>query len=265
MYSLTEATRLLIKHYETWLGNNENNIINRYNTHKLRHSNWVLEVWRNLLIKIKENKKFSEEELNRAEIVLLLHDIARFHQNNKERILTNEEFEHWDEAYKILKQENYDEKICLAVKYHNKYDINWLYEEKTFVNLEEKDKNETIFLAKFIRDADKLQNMIYELFDLEWLTKLNTKLKKWDISDNIINDIKLNIPVNRVYVETIADEVLRFIWWSFDINFRESIDMLNYYNFFEAIFNKLKWLNVISINKLEEVENIIIKFISKNP
>jgi len=104
MYSLTKATEIFTKHYEIGSKNISHEVL-RYNTHKLRHSNGVLEVGRNLLIKIKENQTLSSETVNRAEIVCFLHDIGRFYQNNKERVLSNAEFEHGDESALICKKE----------------------------------------------------------------------------------------------------------------------------------------------------------------
>lgn len=262
MYSLTKATEILIKHYQKWTQDVENEII-KYNTHKLRHSNWVLEVWRNLIIKIINNNDniiISSETINRIEIILLLHDIARFHQNNKKRILNNIEFEHWDEWYKILKEENYDEKICLTVKYHNKFNLNDLFKEETYIEMTNDDKNETLFLSKFIRDADKLQNMIYEIFNIKWLIKLNHKIKPWNISFSVLDDLNKKITINKNNIITHADYIVWILSWIYDINFEESIDMLNYYSFFEKIIVELSKLEWVTKENIEVVKQNILNY-----
>jgi hypothetical protein len=57
--------------------------------------------------------------------------------------------------------------VCLAIKYHNKYSHLPLFEEPSFLAMTQKEQEETIFIAKLARDADKLQNMIFTIFDLE--------------------------------------------------------------------------------------------------
>jgi len=259
MYSLTKATEILLHHYNLWNLNVSSDVL-RYNTHKIRHSNWVLEIWRNLIIKINENKKISKETISRAEIAFLLHDIARFYQNDKHKILSNKEFEHWNERYKILMQEWYDEKIILAVKYHNKYKINWLYKEENYLKMNDNDKKETEFLSKLVRDTDKLQNMIYEVFNIEWLINFNKKLVSGNISEEIISDLKNEIPVDRENIKTYADEIIWTLSWIFDINFYESVDMLNYYWYFEKIINEVEKLDWVTKEKIEIVRKNILSY-----
>lgn len=259
MYSLTKATELFTKHYE--IGNqNISGEVLRYNTHKIRHSIWVLEVGRNLLIKIKENQTLSNETINRAEIVCFLHDLGRFYQNNKEHVLSNGEFEHGDESALICQKEWYDEKVCLAIKYHNKYSLSEIYNEKSYLEMTESDKKETEFLAKFIRDADKLQNMIYTVFFIEWLTTLNPKLTSWDISQLVLEDLKKEIPVDRTNIKTYADDVVWVLCRVYDINFQESIEMLNYYGYFEKIISQTAKLEWVSQESIEIVKKHILNY-----
>lgn len=259
MYSLTKATEIFIKHYNIWNQNISYDVL-RYNTHKLRHSNWVLETWRNLLIKIKENNNISKETISRAEIVLFLHDIARYYQNNKSRILSNHEFEHWDEWYKIAKVENYDEKICLAIKYHNKFNLDDLYKEKTYIEMNKDDKNETLFLSKLVRDADKLQNMIFEIFNIEWLTTLDSKIKSWDISKAVLDDLAKKVTINRDNIKTYADDIIWVLSWMYDIYFPESFDMLNYYWYFKKIIIELGNLEWVTKESIEVVKQNILNY-----
>lgn len=260
MYSLTQATEILTKHYNIW-NQNINYEVLRYNTHKLRHSNWVLETGRNLLIKIKENKQISQEIVNRAEIIFLLHDLWRFYQNNKERILTNWEFEHGDISAKIAKDEWYEKKICLAIKYHNKYNLDWLYSEDTYKSMNQEDKIETEFLSKIIRDADKLQNMIYTIFDIDGLSRLDQNTKKWiDISDDIIADLQNNIQVNRKKIQCVADELVGTMGRIFDINFKESLEILEYYWYEKRILYSVSKMQWVTQKKIDIIENIFLKY-----
>ena len=257
MYSLTKATEIFTKHYQIWNENISYEVL-RYNTHKLRHSIGVLETGRNLLIKMKENMTLSAETINRAEMVLFLHDLGRFYQNNKQRILTNSECEHGDLWAKIAREEGYDDKIYLAIKHHNKYSLVDFYEEKLYLEMNQEEKTEAEFLAKFIRDADKLQNMIYEVFNIEWLTTLNPSLKHGDISDEIVKDVEKWIPVERKNIKTFADEIIWVLCRVYDINFQESFDMLRYYWYFEKIIQETAKLQGVNSEKMEKIKQKIL-------
>ncbi len=256
MYSLTQATEIFIKHYNIWNTDIHYEVL-RYNTHKLRHSNGVLEIGRNLIIKILENQFILPETINRAEIVFFLHDLGRFYQNNKERILTNSEFEHGNMSAKIAQDEWYDEKICLAIKYHNKYNLDWLYNEESFQKMNLIDKNETEFLSKIIRDADKLQNMIYIIFDREWLSRLNWALQKWmDIDNRVIEDLQNHMQVDRKNMISIVDELVGNMGRIFDINFQESINMLEIFWYTKKVLQSARNITWVSEQKIKIIENI---------
>lgn len=258
MYSLSKATELLIDHYQKWTKWGSEEIIT-YNTHKIRHSNGVLEVWRNLLIKIKENITISKELENKCEVVFLLHDVWRFYQNDKKIILSNDEFEHWEKGYEILK-DHYDESICLAVKYHNKYDIKWLYEEENYKKMTEKEKKETEFFTKIVRDADKLQNMIYTIFNFNIFLKLANKEKNfWDISDETLKNFLNKKSIDKRNIKTKADYIISMIWWIYDINFKESIDMLNYFWYKEKMINELEKIDSINKEKIKLIKNQLLE------
>ncbi|MDD4151743.1 MAG: HD domain-containing protein, partial [Candidatus Gracilibacteria bacterium] len=118
MYSLTDATDLLIKSEK--LGNPKNiESIRKYNSHKVRHTIGVLEVGRHIIIKYKENNEISDDLTNKSEICFILHDLGRLYQNNTDKILSNEEFDHGDKSAEISAENGYSKSIVLAIKYHN--------------------------------------------------------------------------------------------------------------------------------------------------
>lgn len=270
MYSLTKATQIFLQHYNIWSKNVSEEVL-KYNSHKVRHSIWVLEVWRNILTKMKEKKNIYNSDYkniynsdyenitlelrNKAEIIFYLHDLWRFYQNDKVNVLSAKEFDHWTFWYKLAKQ-YFEDNICLAIKYHDKYDINWLYEEESYKIMSEEDKKETVFLAKVIRDADKLQNMIYMVFDIESMSRLCTK-NIWDITENAINEFRNWVCVNRNNIKSNGDHLLSMMAWIFDINFEETKEILNFYNFFGVVLKNIENMNWITKEKIEEVEKIL--------
>lgn len=62
-FSLTKATEILLKYYDLWSENISKDVL-VFNTHKIRHIIWVLETWRNLII-----KKWKKIKIFRANIL----------------------------------------------------------------------------------------------------------------------------------------------------------------------------------------------------
>ncbi len=262
MYSLTQATQLFLHHAQTGSQNGSSEV-QKYNSHKIRHSLWVLETGRNLIIKIQENTPLSSEFKNRAEIVFILHDLGRFYQNNGERVLKNSEYEHGDKSYKLAQIAQYDEWICLAIKYHNKYSHLPLLEEPSFLSMNPKEQEETLFLAKLARDADKLQNMIYTVFNIDHILKLDPyseNLKREDISEINREDVKKHVQIDRKNIYSVWDYLLSTLCWIFDINFQESVETLHFYWYFEKIIQKFDELPEISQNSLKIIKENILNY-----
>ena len=127
--------------------------------------------------KIAEHLNLSNEEIQVATLIGLLHDIGRFEQFTRYATFRDREsVDHGDLGVEILKKDSYikeyidNEKyidtIYLAVKNHNKYSIQ--------LNLAERN----LLFSKMIRDADKLD--ILESITIEFI-KLND-------DDSEIND-----------------------------------------------------------------------------
>lgn len=257
MYSLTNATELFIEKYVEGTEINSSDLVKRYNAHKVRHSVWVLECGRMILLYMKQNGFYNKKLFNQAEITFLLHDIARMFQNNWSDILSVGDFDHWYEGYKILKEIwEYDNLICLAIKYHDKYDITELFNEKEYLELIETDKKDAIFLANIIRDADKIQNMIYSIYNPEDLFfRLWGKFSVWPVSKENLDKLNEQVNLWRKCVETRIDWVLNFLTWLFDINFPESYKLLKSFNYYEEmikILESMEWCDEDLINSCEK-------------
>ena len=239
---LTKATDIFLKHYNLWTKNSKVKQIKDYNNHKIRHSIWVLEYGRLILLKMWDN--ISEELKTKSQTCFILHDIARFYQNNWKKVLANNVFEHWDAGYNLAKKDWYSAEICLAIKYHNKKDILKFYEEKEYKNFSIEEKKEAEFLVKITRDADKLENMLYMVFDTKHILLLD-KENEWDqkkefISKWLLKDILWKKIVERENIKTKTDKILAMVSWIFDINFYETKKNLKQNKFLKKIWKILE-------------------------
>lgn len=139
---------------------------------KIEHSLRVMEISKKLAKQI----GLSEEDVNLATLIGLLHDIARFEQYTLFKTYNDlNSIDHGDFGVAILKEKNYirkyikedqyDDIIFKAVKNHNKYKIEKELTEK-----------ELLFI-KIIRDADKL-DIYYESTGIFWNTKKSERILK---------------------------------------------------------------------------------------
>lgn len=259
---LTKATEIFLKHYNLWTKNTNSKQIKDYNNHKIRHSIWVLEYGRLILLKLWD--KISDEFRQDAELCFILHDIARFYQNDWKKVLANNMFEHWNAWYNLALKDWYSIEICLAIKYHNKKDLSDFYLDKQYQNLPKEKQKKAEFLAKITRDADKLENMIYLSFDPKHILLLDKEnqwdLKKENISKEAFKNILEEKIIERENIVTKIDKILAMISWIFDINFFETKQILNQNNFIEKIFDFLE-KNIIEADKknLEKIKEICKK------
>ena len=208
---LEKAKNEFIKYTQKYDLNNEN--IKRKQLHSIR----VMEISK----EIAKRKGLEKEQIELAQIIGLLHDIARFEQMTQYSTFDDlSSFDHGDYGAEILKKDirkyletsKYDEIIFKAIKNHNKFEI-------------EKGLNEEELLyAKLIRDADKI-DIIYEGTEVFWPYKEDRKaMSTSKISDKVYEDVinckQVKIEKNEKYIY--KDGMLCIIALIYDINFRES-------------------------------------------
>ena len=162
----------------------ENEHIKRKQEHSIR----VMKISK----QIAEGLNLSQEEVEIATLIGLLHDIARFEQYTKYCTFEDlESIDHGDygvdildkEIRKYIETDKYDKIIKLAVKNHNKYKIEEGLTEK-----------EELF-AKIIRDADKI-DIFYESVDMFWKGK-EEEVNNSKISQPILEQFENRTQIKR--------------------------------------------------------------------
>ena len=197
--------------------------------------------------KIAESIELSEEYINIATTVGLLHDYGRFEQWKRYHTYADgKSVDHGDLGVEILfdekeiekydiKKENY-KIIYNAIKYHNKLEIpeNLTKEEK--------------IICKIIRDADKLD--IYELV-------LDGKILFIDDNNPINPEVRKkffeNSSINKKIVKNESNGILLRLALVYDINFNWSIEYIKNNHIIdrmlEMIENKKKYEEYFSYIK----------------
>lgn len=193
-----------------------------------------------LSYKIATELGLSENEINLAYTIGILHDISRFEQVKVyQTFMDSPTFNHGIEAAKLLfdkgliKNFDVDSReyalIRLAIENHNRYQIEFAKEEREILH------------SKIIRDADKLD--IFYLFTHETAPSPD-EFKSSGISKNVATHISEGKLVDNRDVKTRLDYSLKTIGFAYDLYFKSSIEVyLTVYhadlvNSFEPYLNK---------------------------
>ncbi len=197
---LTQAFDEYVSHYDR----TDENIDLKY-----RHSYRVME----LNEKYARELGFSEDDIELARIIGLLHDLGRFEQLRVYHTYNDaQSVDHADysvvqlfdkgEIKKFTDREEDYEIIKFAIQNHNKFQIPKCNDERMLMH------------AKLIRDSDKVDIM----YLLGYLGELNYKAIDAPITKEIMDSIKSHEEISRKYVQNKNDHMALQFAFVFDIN-----------------------------------------------
>ena len=244
--NLEKAKDEFLKYTENYDLNNSN--IFRKQTHSLR----VMEISK----QISEGLNLSQEEIELATLIGLLHDIARFEQYTKFKTFKDaRSVDHGDLGVEILdkdirkyiKTDKYDEIIKIAIKNHNKYAIeNGLTKEQEL-------------FSKIVRDADKI-DIIYEAIEMFWENQ-ESEVENSKISREVVEQFKKQELINKLDKETLIDDVVSIIAFVFDINYDVSLQIIKNNNYINKIVDRFNMKDKKTKEELEEIRKIANEYI----
>lgn len=250
--NLDKAKREFIKY------TNNYDVENPHIFRKIGHSIRVMEISRD----IAKSLNLTEEQVDLATLIGLLHDIARFEQMKRYATFKDKlSIDHGDLGVEILKENNfirkfieedkYDNIILIAIKNHNKYAIQEVLNE------------EELLFSKIIRDADKL-DIIYEGVELFWQSpeereRVNKSKLTQATYEMFINEKQIERGPN----ETIADSLMGFVSFIFDIYFKYDFIVLKKEDYINKILDKFNFEDVEVKEKFINIRNIANRYIEK--
>lgn len=201
----------------------------------------------------------TQEEIDIATLIGLLHDIGRFKQYSEIGLGDNlDGFDHGDYGAKILEKDirkyisdsKYDNIIIKAVKNHNKFAI------------EEGLTEQEMLFAKIIRDADKI-DIIYESVYIFYKGR-EEQVNKSILSEKIYNqfiDEKLIMKEKNVRLKYVED-IVCVIAFIYDINFKQSFEILKEKDYINKILDRYNFENKYTKEKIEEIRKIVNEYIN---
>lgn len=248
---LEKAKNEFFKYVENYDLEDEN--LKRKKFHSLR----VMEISN----KIANSLKLSQEEIELATLIGLLHDIARFEQYKRYNTFNDlQSIDHGDlgahildnDLRKYIETDEYDNIIKRATKNHNKYKIE-----------EGLNSKEEIF-TKIIRDADKI-DIFFEAYTQFWSGK-EKEIEESKISDEVLNEFKSCTTIKRRKNSNYKDSinnVISIIAFIFDIYFEISFQILKEEDYINKILSKYDFKDEKTKNAVEEIRSIVNEYIKK--
>ena len=212
--------------------------------------------------RIAENLNLSQEDIELAELIGLLHDIGRFEQVRLYHTFVDKDsINHGEYGAKVLfedglirkfiKDDKFDRIIKLAIVNHNRADI----EE----GLTEREK----LHAKIIRDADKA--------DIFTILISGDKKAIWEKAD--LSDDKISDEIYREFVEdkrinykerkTSADILVSHFNYVYDLNFPETRKIIRDNKYIDKLYQRFKFNDAETIKRFNEIYRLSKEYIEQ--
>ena len=213
---------------------------------------------------IATNLNLSEEDINLAELIALLHDIGRFEELNFLKKFDSVGFDHASYGVKMLFDENlirdfiednrYDDIIRVAIDNHSRLAIQDGLDERSLLH------------SKIIRDADKLDNFRVkkeEKIEAIFPGKVKNKndLESSAVSDKVFETVKNNKCIDIHDRTTLLDYWVCVLAFVFDLNFKETYQIVKDNDYINILIDRFKYNDSETITRMEYIRNIINDFI----
>ena len=225
---------------------------------KIAHIGRVANIARKLAISL----ELSEEDVELAELIGLLHDIGRFEQIKRyHTFLDKKSINHGEYGVKILfedglirkfiEKSEYDEIIKKAIINHNRMYIEEGLSERELLH------------AKLIRDADKT--------DIYFVLQTAEKKTVWEtddlsnelISDEIYREYMENRRIEYANMKTCADILVADFAYVYDFYFKPSITIIKENHYLDTLYKRFKFNNENTREKFDTIYQEAKKYVEE--
>ena len=214
---------------------------------------------------IAKDLKLSNEDIELAKLIGLLHDIGRFDQAKRYNDFRDmNTLDHAELGVKILFKENkirdfikddkYDSIIYKAILNHNKLKIEDGLNEKELLH------------AKIIRDADKADNFrvkqeekVETMLYMESLEKIENGI----ITDKIYEDFMNSKIIKNEERVTALDYWVSYIAFLYDFNFNSGLKYVMEQDYINRNIDKINYKNPETRKRMENVRQHALEYVSK--
>ena len=206
----------------------------------------------------------SDEDINLAGLIAILHDIGRFDELKNLKKFDSVGNDHAMFASKLLFDEGLINNFIDNDKYNNI--IRKAIENHNKKSIEEGLTDKELLHAKIIRDADKLDN--YRVKKEEKIENIFPGIvnNSADLENSLISDSVYNSILKEECVD-IKDRKYPLDYWvcilgfTFDIYFKETLSIIKQNDYINILVDRFNYKN--SNEKMNEIRNIINTYIEK--
>lgn len=203
---------------------------------------------------IAKRLNLSEEDLELAKMIALLHDIGRFEQLRRFHSFDESVMSHAAYGVKVLFEEGmieqfvedrkYDDIIRIAIAKHSDFKLEGIEDEQTLLH------------AKIIRDADKLDNCRVKLEDsIETLLDTSAEdVGSQFISDKVYESCMRGEAVLSADRKTKMDYWVSYVAYFYDLNFNETWSIVRENQYVSRIIHRIPYSNENTREKMAEIE-----------
>ena len=208
-----------------------------------------------------ERMSLSEEDTSLAMIIALLHDIGRFEQLKRFDSFEPGTMDHAAYGVKVLFDEGmirqfvtgdaWDDIIRTAIAKHSDLILDGIGDERTLLH------------AKLIRDADKLDNCRVKLVDdLETFMGASAEtIGAQPISPKVRADALAGRCIFSPDRVTLMDYWVSYLAYFYDLNFRESLDIVEENDFVRKIFDRVPYSEPETKKTMEDLQKNLVRYV----
>lgn len=205
----------------------------------------------------------SPEDSDLSKIIALLHDIGRFEQIKRYDSFLPDTMDHASYGVMLLFGENrirrfvptpeWDSIIKTAIAHHSDYQLPTIADPRTLLH------------ARLIRDADKLDNCRVKLEDsLEILLGMSgEEAGATAISPKIAETFCQKKCILSSDRQTPMDYWVSYFAYFYDINFKESLEIIQEQNYVSRIIRRIPCSNLETQSTLTQMEHFMNEYINQ--
>ena len=224
---------------------------------KITHTYCVVDCSREIAVRM----GLSDEDVELAMMIGLLHDIGRFEQLRRYNSFEPATMDHAAEGVHILFEEGvirefmeddrFDELIRTAIARHSDFKLEGIEDERTLLH------------ARLIRDADKLDNCRVKLEDsIEvLLNKTAEEAGREPISDVVFQTVCAGHSIYSPDRRTAMDYWVSYIAYIYDINFKETLQIIREKNYIPRIAARIPYTNEDTAKKMKRIEADVLRLL----
>ena len=206
----------------------------------------------------------TEEDTELARIIALLHDIGRFEQLKRYDSFEPGTMDHaaygvkvlFDEGMirRFLPDDKWDSIIYTAIAHHSDYELPEISDPQTLLH------------AKLIRDEDKLDNCRVKLVDSTstFINVSEEELGTQNITQKVYETVFKNKCILSADRVTQMDYWVSYIVYFFDINFKESFDIIAENDYLNRIIDRISYSNPVTKEQMENIRVYMQNFINSH-